>query len=410
MNDASTILLAFVSGIVVASLLSLAFVRRQSRRSNHRATRASLSSSTGLALDSELLLGGVLDAACVAVRVCASDTGDTLYASPSFAQLWYGKDASFPQSTEQWLSKIDETEREQVGEAWSAALGGTPMDITYRIERPDGTCRWVRERTFTLAGSENGRSFTVAVCEDATVRRTLESHIRREDRTYTLGTAAVGLAHDINDPLASIILLSGLVLNDEQEPDELKTMIRRIRSEALSCTQVVRQVLQFARDDTLTKSSVQLNATVREATTLLAHHTLERGAEVRLSLEKSLPTMRLNSVAIQQALVNMLKNSCDAGARHIQVSTKRTDRGVELAVEDDGNGLSSEAREQAFDAFYSTKTETGGTGIGLTLAHDIITDHSGSIRIENLAAGGTRIVMELPRLWGAVPTRTVTDP
>ena len=237
--------------------------------------------------------------------------------------------------------------------------------------------------------------------------RVAEERLRRSERLASLGTLAAGIAHEINNPVNTILMTTEsalLALQNGRPTERLEDDLRVIIEEADRCGEIVRRVLEFVRDRKPERKPAELNDVVRSAIAMAQKTLGDHSFEVGVELADDLPAVSLNRAEIEQALIHLIRNAAESGGGEpvaIAVSTERTERGATVAVADDGQGIRHEVRDRIFDPFFTTRREKGGTGLGLSLAHSIVTDHGGTIDVESEPREGTTVRIELPVEPGA---------
>ena len=237
--------------------------------------------------------------------------------------------------------------------------------------------------------------------------RELESSRRalhRADRLASLGTLAAGLAHELNNPLGIMQLQAEdalLVRGKKNSEDALRGMLEQLRR----CADIVKGVLRFARDEVSQKQAVNLAEIVLRSVSLIDHYASESSIEIECRIETALGnddspesfTVLGSAVELEQVMVNLLRNAIEASDRgsRVRVELARFGRLLRLSVVDEGSGMTDETREHAFDPFYTTKRDKGGTGLGLSTAHGIMEQHGGSLQVHSDEGKGTRVTFEL---------------
>jgi two-component system, NtrC family, sensor kinase len=255
------------------------------------------------------------------------------------------------------------------------------------------------------------------------------------DRMVALGRLVSGVAHELNNPLTSILGFAQLMLRRGGGP-ERDTGAQQILSEVERASRIVRNLLLFARETEPERARVNLNDIVKSTLALRAHELRQRRISVRLDLDAHLPPTAADAMRLQQVLLNLLGNAEQAiesqprqnrkpgspngpinqdgpirpvgpigpigpigriWVRTRQLSPQR----VVLEVIDDGPGIPSEIVARIFDPFFTTKPPGMGTGLGLSIVFGIVQDHGGRISVENRRAGGAAFRIELP--IGAAP-------
>lgn len=223
---------------------------------------------------------------------------------------------------------------------------------------------------------------------------------RRSEQLAALGTLAAGLAHELNNPLGTILL--GVELAAQAEDDAtLDEALAGIRRDVERCSHIVKSMLRFGRNEPSEKRPLSLNRVVRAARDD-AREVVDRRCLV-LDLATDLPLVEGNATELGQVLLNLIQNAVHAspvGAR-IEITTRRRDGDVECRVRDRGRGMSSETASRARDPFFTTRQSSGGSGLGLSVSHGIVVEHRGLLSIESREGEGTVVRIRLPALDAA---------
>lgn len=230
--------------------------------------------------------------------------------------------------------------------------------------------------------------------------RQRDERLERAGRAATMGTLAVGVAHEISTPLGIIAgraeQLMSRVANDERSSSGVRVIIEQIDR----IHRVIRGLLGLARGDAPTAEAIESNALVREAVSLVEHRFEQAGVHLRTQVSSQLPPLHGDPRLLEHAVVNLLLNACDACPRGgaVAVTARADDAGRELtiAVVDDGPGISQADAGRVLEPFFSTKASGKGTGIGLAIVQEIVTSHRGSLSLESVKPHGTRAVIRLP--------------
>lgn len=229
-----------------------------------------------------------------------------------------------------------------------------------------------------------------------------QERLRRSERLASLGTLATGIAHEINNPVNAILLSSEYALMVRGEPEweaVIDGTLRDIVEQAKRCGKIVRNVLRFARKEAEAQRGPQdVNEIVRRAADLTRSYVGEARLALELDLDPSLPPAMLDATQIEQVVVNLIQNAAQvtSGSVRVQLSTQRQNGDVVIRVKDDGPGIPHEHLRHIFDPFFSTRREKGGTGLGLSMVHGIITEHNGWIDVESQAGQGATFTIHLP--------------
>lgn len=233
--------------------------------------------------------------------------------------------------------------------------------------------------------------------------RIAEDRLRRSERLASLGTLAAGIAHEINNPVNTILMTAEsalMAVRNGRSNGRLEEDLSVVVQEAERCGEIVRKVLDFVRERQPERRDEGVNDLARSAV-LMAQKVLRGGTpEIGIDLAEGLPPVKLSRAEMEQALIHLIRNGLEASdgdePANVVVRTRADGDRVTLAVEDDGVGVSPEVRDRIFDPFFTTRREKGSAGLGLSLAHSIVTDHGGTIDVESEPGEGSIFRIELP--------------
>jgi len=226
----------------------------------------------------------------------------------------------------------------------------------------------------------------------------LEEQLRHADRLATIGQLAAGVAHELNEPLSHILGFAQLVQKCPGLPAQAQADIDRILSSSFYAREIVKKLLIFSRQISPQKTKVNLNHLVTNGLSFLESRCASDGIEVSCSLSPDVPEIDADSSQLNQVFVNLIVNAMQAmpeGGK-IKISTRKKPSSVSLIIEDTGVGMDNEVLKKIFTPFFTTKDVGFGTGLGLPVAHGIITAHGGSIKVESKVGKGTKCWMQLP--------------
>jgi two-component system cell cycle sensor histidine kinase/response regulator CckA len=269
------------------------------------------------------------------------------------------------------------------------------------MQRADGTSFIGLLRSRVVRNTTERVNQHYMILSDITALKQAEAARQQAERLASLGTFAAGLAHELNNPLY-VIASTAEHARDEllrgRPVDEMADYLAEILADAERCAQIVKRVLNFARQGHPDKTLLDLHGLVQEIYEYLQHHAEQHGVLLRLSLAHAQPYVVANRDDIGLALVNLIHNAIEAclNGGHVTVATTVEAEHVQMQVIDTGVGLSQEELQKVFDPFYTTRHEAGGTGLGLSLTHRIITDHRGSIELQSVLGQGTTVCVRLP--------------
>jgi len=242
--------------------------------------------------------------------------------------------------------------------------------------------------------------------EDRT-RVTVEGRLAHSARLVSLGRMAAGVAHEINNPLATIGEMAGLMedLIDEEFLENAKhgklfsNNVNKIQQNVDRTRDITHRMLGFARRMEPHQDTFDVNDVVSEALSFIEREASFRGVELTRHLDPELPVIKSDRSQLQQVLLNLANNALDAVADdgHIMVTSRSDGDWVTLTVEDDGCGIPLELRDRIFDPFFTTKAPGEGTGLGLSVCHTIMKGLEGSLTFESTPEVGTVFTVRLSR-------------
>lgn len=259
-----------------------------------------------------------------------------------------------------------------------------------------------------LRGTTIDDYFVVAVepRPRAAQRESEQRHLRRLD---TLGLLTARVAHDINNLLTPLLLLSRELVTDLEATGQNPTLAQEIELTAQRAACLLQSLLGFARPARARTELLTLNTVVTDMRPILD---LLAGPDVRLTLsvDEHPPKVQVDRVQLEQSLINLVSNSVHAmpngGTLHISVAHTSTRANgsnhhsppthAVLVVDDSGCGMTLEVQRRAFDPFFTTRAAAGGTGLGLSSVQHFVKEHSGAITLESEPGRGTRIAIQLP--------------
>jgi PAS domain S-box-containing protein len=226
----------------------------------------------------------------------------------------------------------------------------------------------------------------------------LQEQLRHADRLATIGQLSAGIAHELNEPIGSILGFAQLVKKYPELSEQTIQDIEKITKASLHAREVVKKLMLFARQMPPQKIRVNLNHVIEEGLYFLESRCVKEGIKVARSLSPNLPEIIADSAQMTQVLVNIVVNAIQAmpDGGKLTIRTNASDRFVSLIVEDTGVGMSEKALKQIFLPFFTTKDVGQGTGLGLPVVHGIITSHGGSINVDSKVGQGTKFEIQFP--------------
>jgi len=235
---------------------------------------------------------------------------------------------------------------------------------------------------------------------DITEQKKQSEHIILTDRLASLGELASGTAHELNNPLTSIIGFSQLLMEGEV-PDDIRDDLNLINYEAQRAASITKNLLTFARKHAPEKQSNQINSIVEDVLKLRAYEHKANSIEVERQFAPDLPEVMVDYFQMQQVFINIIINAeyfmtKEHGKGTLTITTKKNNRTVVISFADDGPGIPREILRRIFDPFFTSKESGKGTGLGLSICHGIVAEHGGQIYARNHQGKGATIVVELP--------------
>jgi two-component system NtrC family sensor kinase len=226
----------------------------------------------------------------------------------------------------------------------------------------------------------------------------LEDQVRHADRLATIGQLAAGVAHELNEPLGSILGFAQLAKKCPRLPRQAELDIEKISNASLLARDIVKKLLIFARQMPPRKIKVNVNQLVEEVLNFFKSRCAQEGVELICSLSPDLPGVDADPSQLNQVVINLIVNALQAMPQggDLKIQTLYEENQVLLIVEDTGAGMSDEVLEKIFTPFFTTKEVGKGTGLGLPVVHGIITSHGGSVSVKSKVGQGTRFEIQLP--------------
>lgn len=247
-------------------------------------------------------------------------------------------------------------------------------------------------------GHTDSRRFFTAIVRDISERKEIQLKLAQTERLAAIGELAAGIAHEINNPINTVINCAQLILDG----DDLAGNCKVIHEESERIADIVRDLLQFARDDRDRAQPTSLPEVVARTLRLLGENWKRHGITVHVDMPEDLPLARGRPQQLQQVLLNLLINAKDAllgaeiAARKVWLSAQPQANGVELTVRDNGPGIPPLLGTKIFEPFVTTKRARGGTGLGLSISKGIVESFGGTIDVDSEPGNGATFRVWLP--------------
>lgn len=264
--------------------------------------------------------------------------------------------------------------------------------------------RW--EASFSpIVGAGGTVTHLIEVWRDITDRSTLEAQLAHSERLASVGALAAGVAHEINNPLASILAgvesLSRCLGRRDQDPGALAEageILSILENEVIRCRETTEKLMLLAQPYSAQPTWVDLNRAVRDTISLLSFHTRKQGIQVDTDLPDTVPEIWARESGIRGVCMNIIMNAVQAmpDGGSLRVSTGVHGPRVVLQIEDTGPGVPPALLTKIFEPFFTTKPAGQGTGLGLFVTNAVVTRNGGTVRAENRDGGGARFVVDIP--------------
>jgi two-component system NtrC family sensor kinase len=267
--------------------------------------------------------------------------------------------------------------------------------------RRDGSTFPAACTVVALKDSTGAMTHFVGVERDITEELKLRDQLVHTERLSAVGELVAGVAHEINNPLQTIVGCVELMLDDQKDP-QTRRDLEVVRKEAARAGQIVRNLLAFVRRSAPDRTSVDLNQIVKATVDLRQYHLQQRDIHLEVRLDPAPLPVLVNREEIQQVILNLILNaeqaiaSAAAARGTIAVTTSGSGRYQSVQVSDDGPGISPDLRGRIFEPFFSTKEVGEGTGLGLSISHGIATAHGGTLEVCESEMGGACFKLTLP--------------
>jgi len=287
------------------------------------------------------------------------------------------------------------------------------FQIEFRIIRPDGQIRWAMGVGAAAYDKVTGEPIhLMGYTIDITERKAAETQaeLQRKELTHlmrvaTLGGLSGGIAHELSQPLASILAnaqaAQAMLAAKTPDLEQVGEILKDIVQEDYRAGQVIRHLRKLLQKGEHSEAVISLNDLIASTLQLLHSELMTRKIRVETDLKASLPPISGDSVELQQVLINLIMNAIEAMAstppseRALSIVTTETNEGhVEVSIRDCGPGMSDDQLNRVFEPFFTTKA--GGLGLGLSMCSTIVTLHHGQLDLRNAPGGGVVATVSLP--------------
>jgi PAS domain S-box-containing protein len=284
---------------------------------------------------------------------------------------------------------------------------GCPHQETLRTAKPAKSEFFMQEKgtyveisTSPIFSEEGEVVGSVHITRDTTEQKKQNERLMSTDRLASLGELAAGTAHEFNNPLTSVIVLSELLMEKASSKD-IREDLKLINNEAQRAANVARNLLTFGGKHAPVKKPDQINSIIEDVLELRAYEHKAKNIDVERHFDPNLPEIMADYFQMQQVFMNITINAeyfmIEAHGRGtLTITTQKENNTVKISFADDGPGITPENLNRIFDPFFTTKEAGKGTGLGLSICHSIVTEHGGQIYVRSQLGKGTTIFVELP--------------
>jgi two-component system, NtrC family, sensor kinase len=330
--------------------------------------------------------------------VVLDTAGLVSYANRRCYESGYAKEDLLGKTFAEFISR---SRRGQFERAFASALSGTASEnVELPVLRGNRSTGQFSVSLSPIRDEEGHVNSIVVVLADITDAAVLQAQLRHSEKMAAVGQLVSGVAHEINNPLAAIVGYSDLLLENESVPEAAKEELRIVLKEAERTRDIVQNLLRFAREMPAKREALDVHTVLRQVLQLRTYGAAGDGVEVSERFGKEIPQVFGDGHQLQQVFLNILNNAYDAvrearRAGKIEITTRERDGMVEIAVRDNGVGISDTAR--IFEPFYTTKEVGKGTGLGLSICYGIVREHGGDVICQNNSDGtGCTFFVQLP--------------
>jgi two-component system NtrC family sensor kinase len=232
------------------------------------------------------------------------------------------------------------------------------------------------------------------------LKQTTRQNIGRTEKMVSIGRLAAGVAHEINNPLTTVLTFASLLREkpdrDQQEKEDLDLIIH----ETTRAAEIVRGLLDFSRERATVKEPLEINDVIQRTVRLIRNQKSFDHIVIEEQLAPGLPLVNGNLNQLQQVLLNLSLNACEAMPKGgtLRIASSARDGNVTVSLTDTGAGIKAELLDRIFEPFFTTKPVGKGTGLGLSVSDGIVQQHGGTLEVQSREGQGSTFVIALPQL------------
>ena len=337
--------------------------------------------------------------------------GTLIYMSPAYEKVWGRTCASLYAASHEWVDFLYPEDRDRIVRAARTKQLRGDYDEVYRICRPDGAVRWLHERAYAVKNGQGVVYRMVGVVQDITEKKELEAQFFRAQRLESIGTLASGIAHDLNNILAPIMMAAPLIRRSN-DPKVSEKMLATIETSVQRGAHLVRQLLTFGRGAEGEKKAQSIAPIIKEVVAI-AQQTFSKNITFSTQVAEDLAVIMADATQVHQVLLNLCVNARDAmpqggrltvGAGKVRIdasfaaATPGSQAGdyVQMTVADTGTGMTPEIADKIFNPFFTTKEVGKGTGLGLATVLGLVKSHGGFVTLSTEPGKGSTFRVHFP--------------
>ncbi len=339
--------------------------------------------------------------------LCAPDQTQAFFVNPAYERIWGRSAAEFYADENAFIHSLHPEDRDRV-QAVLPLKTSHEYDIEYRILRPDGSIRWVRDRSFPIYNEQGGVYRIAGICEDVTERKEIEQHqidLELERRKFNLLRDFISEAsHDLKSPLTAINLKI-YQLNRLDDPVRRKSQLDELQQLSNRMNDMIDDLFMLSRLENLDfteRSALNVDDLIEDIFKALKPLVDDKHLNVEMDFNGKEAMIEANRDDMRRALINLIQNAIlytpDGG--NVSIQTRLNDDDVVIKIMDTGIGIAQENLSQVFNRFFrasnARSTRPNGSGLGLAIVKKIIESHAGHIEVQSVLGQGTTFTVRLP--------------
>jgi PAS domain S-box-containing protein len=339
------------------------------------------------------------------------DYGQVIFVSPAYEDIWGRSVESLHANPISRFQHIHSEDRESVRAALLKHRISSPFEIEYRVVRPGGSVRWVRERGFPVPGDDGEIVRVAGTISDITERKFLEEQLLQSQKMESIGRLAGGIAHDFNNLLMVVLNSARFVHESLNQNDPARIDVENILEAGERGADLVRQLLTYSRKQIVRPKVVNVNDLILEISAML-DRTIGEDVQLTSTLAVDLGDTRIDPNQFVQLMLNVAVNARDSmprggmigiETRNVKIASEfpgnaelKSGSYVCIAVSDTGHGMSRDVSAQIFEPFFTTKPKAEATGLGLSTVYGIVTQADGHVSVYSEKGVGSTFKIYLP--------------